>query len=173
MARRAFFSFDYGRDHWRVSQVRDSWVKNPDMETAGFTDPVSWEHLKWDGEKSQQKWIDREMERSSVIVVLIGSETSSNDLVDYAIRQSRSLGKALFGIYIHNLKDKDGNTDLKGKNPFDNFCFEQKGEMVHLSRIYPAYDWLDDDGPNNFAQWFNAAVRKTVTSGKPSRIRPF
>ena len=173
MARRVFFSFDYGRDYWRVSQVRDCWTANPDMQTAGFTDALSWEHLKWDGEKARHKWIDREMEKSSVIVVLIGNETSRNDLVDYVIRQSRSLGKALFGIYIHNLKDKDGDTDLKGKNPFDSYCFEQKGEMVHLSRIYPTYDWVDDDGPKNFTEWVQAAVRKTVSTGKPGQNRQF
>ena len=166
MTTRVFFSFDYDRDGWRVDQVRNCWVTNPDMKTAGIADALSWQHLQWDGQKAIQKWIDREMEGCSVTVILIGNKTSSNELVDYTIRQSRSLGKALFGIYIHNLKDQDGQTDLKGKNPFENYCIEKKGEMIDLSRIYPSYDWVDDDGCKNFADWVKSAVINTVIKRK-------
>jgi hypothetical protein len=160
MVIRAFLSLDYDRDKWRAEQVRGCWEKKPDMLTAGLTDDVSWEHLKWDGEKAIRKWIDREMQKTSLTVVLISHDTSSSELVDYEIRQSRSLGKALFGIYIHNLKDQDGKTGLKGKNPFENYCIEKKGEMIDLSRIYPSYDWIDDDGCKNFAGWVKTAVSK-------------
>jgi hypothetical protein len=158
MTKRLFFSFDHEKDKWRAEQVRDAWLKNPDMQAYGFTDEVSWEDLKWEDRKATMKWIDREMQGSPVTVVLIGSETSRNELVDYAIRQSRQLKKVLFGIYIHNLKDKDGNTEEKGKNPFENYCIEKKGEMIDLTRVYPSYDWVDDDGPKNLANWVLAAA---------------
>jgi hypothetical protein len=160
MARRVFFSFDYDRDIWRVSQVRNCWVAKPERETAGFVDAASWEKGKWKGKEAVQKWIDRELEGTSVTVVLIGYKTSSSKFVNYEIKQSRLLRKGLFGIYIHNLKDQDGKTDLKGKNPFENFCIEEKGKMTYLSQIYPTYDWVDSDGCNNFADWVERAVRK-------------
>ena len=160
MARRVFFSFDYDRDFWRASQVRNCWMTKPERETAGFIDAASWEEGKWKGKKVVQKWIDRELEGTYVTVVLIGYKTSSSELVNYEIKQSRLLGKGLFGIYIHNLKDQDGKTDLKGKNPFENFCCEEKGKMKHLSQIYSTYDWVDNDGYNNFADWVEKAVRK-------------
>ena len=159
MAGRVFFSFDYDRDIWRVSQVYNSWVAKSDSETAGFLDAASWERLNWKGDKAVLKWIDRELERTPVTVVLIGYQTSSNELVEYEIKQSRLLGKELFGIYIHNIKDQDGKTDTKGKNPFENFCIEEKGEMKYLSQVYPTYDWVDNDGYNNFADWVERAFR--------------
>ena len=121
MARRVFFSFDYDRDSWRVTQVRNCWLTKPDREMAGFADAASWENVKRKGKEAIQKWIDRELEGTPVTVVLIGYKTSSNEFVDYEIKQSRSLGKGLFGIYIHNLKDQDGKTDSKGRNTFENF----------------------------------------------------
>jgi len=160
MSRRVFFSFEYDRDIWRVSQVRNSWVTKLDRETAGFVEADAWERLNWKGEKAVQKWINRELERTCVTVVLIGYKTSSSELVDYEIKQSRLLGKGLFGVYIHNLKDKDGKTDLKGNNPFENYCIEEKGEMKYLSQIYPTYDWVDNDGYNNFADWVERAAKK-------------
>ena len=93
MARRVFFSFDYDRDIWRVSQVHNCWVTKPDRETAGFVDAASWEKMNWKGEKAVIKWIDRELERTSVTVVLIGCQTSSSELVEYEIKRSRLLGK--------------------------------------------------------------------------------
>ena len=36
MARRAFFSFHYQNDIWRVWNVRNSWVVNGTREAYGF-----------------------------------------------------------------------------------------------------------------------------------------
>jgi hypothetical protein len=160
MSRRVFFSFDYDTDIWRVSQVHNSWITNQGGETAGFVEADAWERLNWKGEKAVQKWIDRELERTSVTIVLISPTTSNCDLVDYEIKQTRLLGKGLFGLYIHNLKDQDGKTDLKGNNPFENYCIEEKGEMKYLSQIYPTYDWINDDGNHNLADWVETAFRK-------------
>ena len=160
MVRRVFFSFEYERDFWRVNEVRNCWVSKPDRETAGFVDTNSWEIMNCKGNEVIQKWIDRELEGTSVTVVLIGCKTSSSEVVDYEIKQSRVLGKGLFGIYIHNLKDQYGKADLKGKNPFENFCIAENGQMTYLSQIYPTYDWVDSDGSNNFADWVERAVKK-------------
>ena len=160
MTRRVFLSFDYERDICRAGQVRNCWITEPDRETSGFVDADSWEKLNWKGDEAVQKWIDRELERSSVTVVLISYKTGNSELVNYEIKQSRLLGKGLLGIYIHNLKDQDGKTDLKGENPLDNFCTEKKGEIKYLSQIYPTYDWVDDDGCNNIADWIEEASKK-------------
>jgi hypothetical protein len=160
MTRRVFFSFDYDADVGRVSQVRSCWMAKPERETAGFGDAAFWETTKWKPKKETLKWIDRELEGTFVTVVFIGDKTAGNEFVDYAIRKSRLLGKGIIGIYIHNIKDHDGNAGLPGKNPLDNFCIEQKGDMKSLSQVYPSYDWIEDDGLNNFAGWIEAAVRK-------------
>src|SRR5881296_313625 len=123
MARRAFFSFHYERDVWRAGQVRNSWVTQ-DRESAGFWDAASWEEVKKKGKDAIEKWIDNQLDGTSVTVVLIGAETSTRPYVDYEIKQSHNRGNGLLGIYIHNMKDSEKKTDTKGSNPFDKWIFK-------------------------------------------------
>lgn len=85
MARRVFFSFHYERDIWRASQIRNSWVTKPDRKTAGFWDAASWEEVKKKGEDAILRWIDNQLNGTSVTVVLIGAETSERKYVGYEI----------------------------------------------------------------------------------------
>lgn len=118
MARRVFFSFHYERDVWRAGQIRNSWVTKPDREAAGFWDAASWEEVKKKGEEAIKRWINKQLEGTSVTVVLIGAETSERKYVQYEIKQSWDRDNGLIGIYIHNLKDKNRETDVKGADPF-------------------------------------------------------
>jgi hypothetical protein len=160
MARRVFFSFHYERDIWRASQVRNSWVSKPDRETAGFWDSASWEEVKKKGEDAIKRWINKELEGTSVTVVLIGTETASRKYVRYEIIQSYNKGNGLLGIYIHKLRDKDGSTDRKGDNPFDYIYIERDGKKIYFSEIYPTYDWVGDNGYNNLGSWVEKAAQK-------------
>jgi len=167
MVRRVFFSFHYERDIWRANQVRNSWVTKPDRETAGFWDAAQWEQVKKQGDDAIKRWINSRLEGTSVTVVLIGAETSKREWVDYEIQQSYARGNALLAIYIHNLKDKDGSTDMKGDNPLDKFYDEQNGQR--LSDLYPTYDWVNDDGYNNVGEWMERAA---LIAGRPELEPP-
>ena len=156
MARRTFFSFQYERDVWRAGQVRNSWVTKPDRESAGFWDAAAWEEVEKKGEDAIHRWIDNQLNGTSVTVVLI----SERKYVGYEIRRSHSRGNGMLGIYIHNMKDSNGYTDTKGKNPFDNWSTQQNGRTVLLSSIYPTYDWVSDNGGDNIASWIETAARK-------------
>ena len=63
-------------------------------------------------------------------------------------------------LYIHNLKDQEGKADRLGSNPFEKIYTERNGRKVCLSGIYPTYDWVDDEGYNNFANWVENATQK-------------
>ena len=128
MARRVFFSFHYERDIWRASQIRNSWVTKPDRETAGFWDAASWEEVKKKGEEAIKRWIDNQLNGTSVTVVLIGAETSESKWVGYEIQKSYQMRNGMVGIYIHNMKDQYERTDYKGKNPFDNWSITRNGQ---------------------------------------------
>lgn len=160
MARRVFFSFHYERDIWRASVVRNSWVTKPDREAAGFWDAAEWEEVKREGEEAVKRWINKNLEGTSVTVVLIGAETATRKWVNYEIRKSYERGNGMLGIYIHNIKDKDGKTNSKGENPFDNFYIEQNGKRIHLSQIYKTYNWVYDDGYNNIGKWIEEAAKQ-------------
>lgn len=170
MARKAFFSFHYERDNWRASQVRNSWVTKPDRDSAGFWDSASWEEVKKKGDDAIKRWIDNQLDGTSVTVVLIGNETASRKYVNYEIEQSLKKGNGLLAINIHNLKDKDGWTDSKGENPFDTlYKIDENGRRIPLSQIYKTYDWADDNGYDNIGEWVERAA---LIAGRPNLKPP-
>lgn len=160
MVRRVFFSFHYERDIWRANVVRNSWVTKPDRESAGFWDASLWEEVKKKGDIATKRMINQGLNGTSVTVVLIGKETSKRKWVGYEIDQSCRRGKGLLGVYIHKIKDKDGNIDAKGANPFDSWYLERNGKKVYLSEIYPTYDWTNNDGYKNLGDWIEKAAKK-------------
>jgi hypothetical protein len=159
VAHHTFFSFHHRSDSWRAGQVRNSWVTQ-DRIDAGFWDAAEWEAVKKKDTATIHKWIDEQMKGTSVTVVLIGSETSTREHVGYEISQSHNLKKGMLGIYIHNVRDKEGMTDSKGANPFNNWSVTQNGQKVSLATLYPTYDWVSDDGRANIGIWIEAAAKK-------------
>lgn len=158
MARRVFFSFHYERDVWRAGQIRNSWVTK-DRESAGFWDAASWEEVQRQGDDAVKRWIDRQLDGTSVTVVLIGRETSTRPYVGYEITESYKRGNGMLGIWIHFLKDVRQQTDIKGNNPFDNWNVTIDGRRMLLSQLYNTYDWVFQDGRTNFASWIETAAR--------------
>jgi len=156
MARRVFFSFHYERDIWRASQIRNSWVTKPDRESAGFWDAADWEEVKKKGEEAIRRWINNQLEGTSVTVVLIGAETSERKYVQYEINQRWNKGNGLIEIYIHNLKDQNGKTDIKGKDPFVKLGYEG----------IRTYDWVNDNGYENLGDWVEDSYQRAQNRRK-------
>jgi len=156
MARRVFFSFHYERDIWRAGQVRNSWVTKPDREAAGFWDAAAWEEVKKKGEEAIRRWINKQLEDTSVTVVLIGAETSERKYVRYEINQSWDRDNGLIGIYIHNLKDQNEKTDVRGADPFVKLGY--KG--------IKAYDWINDNGYKNLGDWVESPYKRAQNRQK-------
>ncbi len=159
MTRHAFFSFHYQNDIWRASQIRNSWVTQ-DRHTAGFWDDAEWEKVKRGGDVAIKRWIENQLNGTSVTVVLIGNQTANRHYIRYEIEQSHKRGKGLLGILIHRLKDQYGRTNDAGQNPFELFYIEETGTRKYLSQIYPVYDWALEDGYTNFADWVEEAARE-------------
>lgn len=157
MARRVFFSFHYQRDIWRVCQIRNAWVTKPNLEEAGYVDHATWEQLERQGEEAINRWIDRQLNGSSVTAVLIGKETSERKWVRREIEKSYEKGNGLVGIYIDGVRDKGGCTDDRGKNPLS--IYRRKSDGKLLSEVYPVCDWVRDDGRSNFGDWVERAAK--------------
>jgi hypothetical protein len=159
MVRRVFFSFHYERDIWRASQVRNSWVTK-DREANTFLDSASWESLKKQGDEPVKRWIDKQLDGTSVTVVLIGTETSTREFVRYEIRKSYEKKNGLLGVYIHKLKDNEGKPDGQGDNHFGEIGKDDKGNPVYFWQIASTYDYVDNDGYNNLPKWIEEAAQK-------------
>ena len=113
--RRVFFSFHYDRDNWRAAQVRNIGA----LQSSEPVDANAWEEVKRSGDSAIRRWIDVRIDRGSCIIVLVGRETADREWVRYEIERAWTEGKGLIGIYIHNLRDRDGKRSRKGRNPFE------------------------------------------------------
>lgn len=134
MARKVFFSFHYKPDNWRASQIRNIGV------IEGNT-PISdndWEAITRGGDKAIQRWIDNQLNGRSCTVVLIGTNTAGRKWIKYEIEKLWNDGKGVVGIYIYNLKDRNGNQTTMGMNPFDDFTMKKDGKK--LSSIVKTYN---------------------------------
>lgn len=137
MARRVFFSFEYSNDVSRAMVVRNSWVTQG-REAAGFVDAADFEEVESAGDAAIEKWIDEQLDGTSVTVVLVGAKTCTSKWVKYEIEASEARGNGLIGIDISKIKDLSGNTsDWCGKIP----------------EGHPFYLWNNDDGYANMGDW--------------------
>lgn len=157
MAPRVFFSFHYARDIWRVNQVRNSWVTHGGT-TQRFLDASLWEETKRRGPAAIQKLIDEGLQQSDATAVLIGNETADREWVRYEIEQSWARNNPIIGIRINRLKDQGGRRDPQGANPFSRVRYE--GNKT-LGQVVPIYDWNEDLGYENLAEWIENAPRRT------------
>lgn len=132
MGRKCFYSFHYEPDNWRASQVRN-------MGVVEGNQPVSdndWESVKKGGEQAIKNWINGQLSGRSCTVLLIGSNTAGRKWINYEIEKTWNDKKGIVGVYIHNLKNKDGYQAVRGSNPFTGFNING----TPLSGIVKAYD---------------------------------
>jgi hypothetical protein len=168
MARKMFFSFHYERDGWRAGQVRNCNVVSGD-DQYGFIDAVDWESIKKKGDAAVERWIDDQLKNTSVTALLIGAETASREWVQREIEKSWNRGNGIVGIWIHNIKDQNQNTDTPGRNPLDDFKLPN-GTL--LSSVCKAYDWVINDGRKNLGKWADEAAEIRGKHGDQKIIGP-
>jgi len=144
MARKVFFSFRY-KDVSRTMVVRNSWITQG-KEAAGFIDKAEFEEVKKQGDAAIKRWIDKQLEGTSVTVVLIGAETCRSRWVKYEINESIKRGNGILSIDISSIKDLNGQTTI--------YC----GKI--LPESYEHYDWKRNDGYTNMGNWIEQAAKK-------------
>ena len=132
-----------------------------DRDDAGFWDAAEWEQVRKDTDLAIKRWINKQLESTSVTAILIGEKTSTRPWVKYEIQESIKRGNGLVGIYIHNINGLGLGTSPKGLNPLDQFKIHYgDGRDYFASRIYQTYDWVNDDGYNNLGDWIEAAAKQ-------------
>lgn len=143
MARRVFFSFKYKQDVSRAMVVRNSWITQG-RTAAGFIDAADFEKLKRQGEAAIKRWIDDQLDGTSVTVVLVGEKTCNSRWVKYEIEKSKAIHHGLLGIDISKIKDLDGNTAKR--------CGE-------IPQGHKFYYWNRDEGYKNMGDWIEKAAK--------------
>lgn len=143
MARNVFFSFHYGNDVSRAMIVRNSGVTKENLEAHGIIDKAEFEEIERKGTSAVESWIDKQLQNTSVTVVLIGSETLQRPFVKYEIEQSKRRGNVIIGVFVNKLKDFNEKTSSK---------------CAVSGFPYKIYDWVDDDGYKNLGHWVESAA---------------
>lgn len=159
MSRKVFYSFHFAPDSWRASQVRNVGIIEGNQ-------PVSdndWEDVKKGGNEAIQKWIDNQLYGRSCTIVLIGKDTAGRKWIKYEIEKSWNDGKGVVGVYIHNLKNANGEQTSMGNNPFDDFTMKRDNKKLSsIVKVYnpPYSDSADvyDYIKSNLEIWVEEAI---------------
>ena len=156
--RQVFFSFEYKKDVWRASQIRNMNVVSDD---STFSDN-DWEEVKSKDEKTIEKWIKDQMRMRSCIIVLIGETTASRKWVKYEIEQAYEMNKGMVGIYINKLEDQNGNQSHRGNNPFD-YVYANDGTRLSnyiecFESTYQSSKYVYDDIKQNIEDLIEYAI---------------
>jgi len=155
--RQIFYSFYYDDDVFRVQQIRNIGA----LEDNKPVSPNEWEQIKKNGDRYIQNWIDENLKYKSCLVVLIGSETYSRKWVKYEIEKAWNDGKAVLGIYIHNLNCMKNGKCNKGPNPFD-YTYSKSGNKI--STLVKTYDPSSINTYTDIASNIERLIEEAVNS---------
>lgn len=129
MKRQVFYSFNYGEDAWRASQVRNMGIVDGNRPATDN----EWQDVSRGGSAAIRRWINQQMKYRSALVVLIGANTANRYWINYEIEHAWKEHMGVVGIYINRLLDQYGRATYAGQNPLDAFLIQN----VQLSSIVP------------------------------------
>lgn len=153
--RQIFYSFHFDNDVFRVQQIRNIGA----LEENKPVSPNQWEEVKKKGDTGIKNWIDENLRYKSCLVVLIGAETANRKWVRYEIEKAWNDGRAVLGVYIHNLNCMKNGKCSQGLNPFD-YTYSQYGtKLSSLIKTYnPSSSNAYTDIANNLETWIETAI---------------
>jgi len=159
MARRVFYSFHYKPDCWRAGTVRN-------IGTVEGNKPASdndWESVTKGGDDAIKRWITNQMQGKTCAVILVGANTANRKWINHEIVKAWDEGLGVVGIYIHGLKNSDGQTSAMGNNPFDYIGYGSTGKK--LSSIVKCYNPQGNNSQERYdwiSEHLSAAVEEAV-----------
>lgn len=156
--RQVFFSFHYTPDNWRAAQVKNMGI----VDNSSTWSANDWEEVRYKTDAKIKEWIDTQMAMRSCVVVLIGKGTSSRKWVKYEIEKAYELGKGIVGVYIHGLKDADGEQTTRGANPFYSIYNKDGHRLSNYVECYnsphSSSKYVYDDIKENLSDYIERAI---------------
>ena len=114
--RNVFFSFGWDDDVWRAMQVRNSWIATG-VTKSGFRDAANIEEVKRQSTTAIKNWIERQLNGTTVTVVLLGANTHKSGWVVYETNRSKERGNGIVFIDISQVQDQARLTTSFGGLP--------------------------------------------------------
>lgn len=123
--------------------VRNSWMTQG-REAAGFVDAAEFERIQRNGDMAIKRWINDQLNGTSVTVVLVGRHTCTSRWVQYEIEKSIEIGNGLLGIDVSKIRNLQG---------------EISERCAQIPQGCPFYLWFKADGYRNIGSWIEDAAK--------------
>ncbi len=163
--RRVFYSFHYDADNWRAATVRNMGA----VEGNRPATDNGWETVKRGGDAAIRRWIDGQLRYRSCTLVLVGSATAGRPWIGYEIGKSWKERMGLAGIHIHGLRDRNGRSSWKGRNPFQDFTIRDRaGYQRDLASVVKCYEPPGSSSKQRYA-WIEANLANIVEEAVRTR----
>lgn len=140
--------------------VRNRWVTQGGQTISGVIDRADFETIKRQGDKAVHKWIDGQLQGTSVTVVLIGSETLKRPFVQYEICESLKRGNAVIGVNIDGITDMRSGLTSSRCNPHTIIGYYQNNSPAYFDKVCDGiYDYVSGNGYLNLGDWVEKAAK--------------
>jgi len=160
MARKVFYSFHYANDINRVMVVRNRWVTQGGQTISGVIDNADFEAIKRQGDNAVHKWIDGQLDGTSVTIVLAGAETLNRPFVQYEICESIKRGNAVIGVYINGIADMRSGRTSSRCNPHTVIGYYKDNSPAYFDIVCDGiFDYISDNGYANLGNWVEKAAK--------------
>ena len=116
----------------------------PSEDQHGFIDSVDWQSIERQGDGAIRRWIDEQLEYTSVTVVLVGAETATRPWVQYEIAAragTEGMVSLVFAFITSGIRT--GRPTYSGEIHSELFMLP---DDQPLSSACKGYDWVLDDG---------------------------
>lgn len=148
--RRVFYSFHYKPDVIRASQVRQiGAIEGNKSATDNEWEKITSSKDEATKDKAIKKWIEDQMDGRTCCVVLVGKDTANRKWINHEIVKAWNDGLCVVGIYIHGLKNFEGQISAQGDNPFD--YITHNSTKKKLSSIVKCYNPAGSDSKERYA----------------------
>ncbi len=130
---RLFLSFYFSEDALLAKEMMDVWLNFPEAAATAFIEEEEIQLMQKEGFPRIYNWIEKEVEKADVVLVVIGDNTQGRHFVEYEIAIAQKLGKPMLGVR-----------------------WKEEGESPLLP-VFPEYNWLVDEGIKNLESWVVSA----------------
>lgn len=150
----SFFSFHFSHDFDRINKVLDIWSGYENMSATPFISTPQLMEMMEKGLAGIFDWVNEELAKADVVIVLIGSQTAKRYFIQYEIQQAILQKKPIYGINIHQIPNKLGEVEQEGNCPLPPLC--------------ACYDWVADNGAQNILDWTKTAIQNPIYNKYPA-----
>lgn len=144
-----FISYHYDSDNKIAKQITD--IINTD-KMSSFT--AVRENIKETDEKIIKDWINNEIQKTKITILLISSQTLNRDYVKYELSSSLSNKNVIIPILIDSKENAFTQKDINN--------IEKKLKKEFNNRILKIKKWFHDNGKENLLWWLNSVVEKNL-----------